>query len=312
MRRQQVRHAADFAPAHRIGLAGERQRRGARLADLAGRQMQVDQRGILVDAAGGLIQPLAIQRQGRPGGEPARGLHDIGGTHPADRRHFLRRVFAHGGAQGFPAFGVRGDVVAVDQFLPQHHVQHGVEQRHVGAGQDRQVQVGFRCGIGAARVDHDQFEFGIVFTRRLDAAKQDGMGVGGIRPGDENHPRVVDVFITAGRRIGAQGRLVAGHRGRHAQARIGVDVVGADQPLGQLVEDVVVLGGELAGDIEAHRIRPVFANDGGECVCRMVERRVPAHPLARGGALRAQFGTRARPDACADRCRVAPLVHSLP
>ena len=51
MRRQQMRHAADFAPTHRIGLPGQRQRRGARLADVPGGQMQVDQRRVLVDAA---------------------------------------------------------------------------------------------------------------------------------------------------------------------------------------------------------------------------------------------------------------------
>ena len=44
MRRQQVGHAADLAPAHRVRLAGQRERPGAGLADLAGRQVQVDQR----------------------------------------------------------------------------------------------------------------------------------------------------------------------------------------------------------------------------------------------------------------------------
>jgi hypothetical protein len=53
-------------------------RPGAGLADLAGGQVQVDQRGVLVDAAAGLVQALAIQRQRRPAGEPARRLHDVG------------------------------------------------------------------------------------------------------------------------------------------------------------------------------------------------------------------------------------------
>ena len=41
-------------------------------------------------------------------------------------------------------------------------------------------------------------------------------------------------------------RVVTGDRRRHAQARVGVDVVGAEEALRQLVDDVVVLGQKLA------------------------------------------------------------------
>ena len=42
VRREKIRHAADLAPAHRIGLAGQRQWGGAGPADLPGREMQID------------------------------------------------------------------------------------------------------------------------------------------------------------------------------------------------------------------------------------------------------------------------------
>ena len=65
MRRQQIRHTADFASAHRIGLTGQRQRPCAGLADLPRGEMQIDQRGIVVRAVDRLIKALAIQRQRR-------------------------------------------------------------------------------------------------------------------------------------------------------------------------------------------------------------------------------------------------------
>jgi hypothetical protein len=58
---EQVGHAADLAPAHGVGLAGQRERAGAGLADLPGGQVQVDQRGVLGRAAAGLVQALAVQ-----------------------------------------------------------------------------------------------------------------------------------------------------------------------------------------------------------------------------------------------------------
>ena len=281
VRRDQIRQSAHLAPAHGIGLTGERERRGAGFADLPGGQMQVDQRGVLVDAATGLVETLAIQRQGRPGGEPARGLHDVACRHAADRRDLFRRVVAHHVAQGLPAFGVRGDGGAVDQLLPQHDVEHRVEQRDIGAGQNGEMQVGINRGIGAARVDHDQFHAGVGLARRLDAAEQDGVRVGRVGTGDEDRAGLVDVVVAAWRRIRAEGGLVAGHGGRHAQARIGVDIVGADQTLGELVEDVVRLGGELAGNVEGDGVGTVFIDDRAECPGDMIERRIPADAFAR-------------------------------
>ena len=303
VRRQQVRQATDLAPAHRIGLARQRERRGTGLADLSRGQMQIDQCGVLVDPAARLIQTLAIQRQRRPGGEPARGLHDVACCHAADRGDLLRRVVAHQIAQRFPAFGVRGDGVAVDQFLPQHHVQHGVIQRNVGAGQYGQMQVGLVGGVGAARVDHDQLEVGIGLPRRLDAAEQDRVRVRRVGAGDENRPGMVDVVVAARRRIGAQRRLVARHRGRHAQARIGVDVVGADQPLGELVEDVIRLGGELAGNIEGDGVGAVLQDDCAEFFGNVVERGVPAHLLARRGTVGTQLGKKRAPGRLRRQCQ---------
>jgi hypothetical protein len=104
----------------------------------------------------------------------------------------------------------------------------------------------------------------------------------GVRPRrvaahDEQALRVLQVVVAGRRRVGAQRLLVAGHRAAHAQARVGVDVVGAHQALGELVEDVVVLGEQLARHVEADRVRPVVADHLGELAGGVVQGGVPRH-----------------------------------
>ncbi len=56
----QVGHAAHFAPAHGIRLAGQREWARAFSADMAGGQVQVDQRGIFIGTMYALIQAHAV------------------------------------------------------------------------------------------------------------------------------------------------------------------------------------------------------------------------------------------------------------
>ena len=167
------------------------------------------------------------------------------------------------------------DVIEIAQAFPQHHVQHGVVERDIGAGLDGQIQIGSLGGVGATRIDYDQFHVGPRLARILDATEHDGMGEGGVGAGDEQAIDFRDVFVGAGRCIGAERKLVAADRARHAQARIGVDVVGTNQSLGQLVEDVVVLGQQLAGDVEGHRVGAVARDSVGETVGGVIERNIP-------------------------------------
>ena len=61
--REQVGHAADFAPAHGVGLACQREGTCAGAADLLRGQVQVDERRVFGRAVAGLVQALAIQAQ---------------------------------------------------------------------------------------------------------------------------------------------------------------------------------------------------------------------------------------------------------
>ena len=80
--------------------------------------------------------------------------------------------------------------------------------------------------------------------------------------GADQHDEVgeLEILVVAGHHVLAEGALVAGDRRRHAEPRIGVDVGGADEALHQLVGDVVVLGQQLARDVERDGVGPVLGD----------------------------------------------------
>ena len=158
-------------------------------------------------------------------------------------------------------------------------MQHRIEKRDIGARLERQMQVGGARGDGGARVDDDELETWVTCPRLLDAPVDDGVGEGGIRAGDQDQVGVVDVLVGAGWRIRPKRLLVARYCRGHAQSRVGVDVVRADQALGKFVEDVVVLGEQLSGDVERHGVRAVRGDDLPELFRDMVQRLAPGFSL---------------------------------
>ena len=105
------------------------------------------------------------------------------------------------------------------------------------------------------------------------------MGVGGIGTGNKQTIGLINIGVTSRRCICTQGRFVTSHRRRHAQARVGVDVVGANQALGQFVEDVIIFGQQLAGNIKRDTVRPVLPNRFGKPRRRMIKCSIPADTL---------------------------------
>ncbi len=87
MRRELVGKAADFAAAHRVGLAGQRKRPHAGPSDAAGRQMTIDDRIDLVGPGRGLVGALGVESHAAIGrGEPIVKAREIRGRHIGDRR----------------------------------------------------------------------------------------------------------------------------------------------------------------------------------------------------------------------------------
>jgi hypothetical protein len=157
--------------------------------------------------------------------------------------------------------------------------QQAVEQQHVAAGPDRQMQVGgVACG-GTARVDHD--DAGAAFRLGSDKALvEDGMAPCEVAA-DQNHQiGKLQILVIAGNHVAAKGAAVAGDAGRHAQAGIGVDIGAADEAFHQLVGDVIVFGQQLAGDVEGDRVGAVFGDHFAEAGGYGSERFVPGGLIA--------------------------------
>ena len=87
------------------------------------------------------------------------------------------------------------------------------------------------------------------------------MAPGGVGADQHDQVGLVEILVAAGHGVGAEGAAVAGDRRGHAQPRIGVDVGRADKALHQLVGDVIILGQQLAGEIERDRVRAIALDD---------------------------------------------------
>ena len=170
------------------------------------------------------------------------------------------------------------DVVPIERAVVGEVRQQPAEQRGVGARLQPQKQVVVADGIGPARIDHDDAGAALLLVGEH-ALVQHRMAPG--RIGADQHQQVglVEILVAAGHGIGAERAAVARDRRGHAEPRIGIDIGAADESLHQLVGDVVILGQQLAGEIERHRAGAIARDDVLEPVRDMVERIAPGHPL---------------------------------
>ena len=103
------------------------------------------------------------------------------------------------------------------------------------------------------------------------------MTPGGIGADKNDEIGKIKVLVGAGHCIGAKGAAVTGHRGRHTQTRIGVDIGRSKEAFHQLIRDVVVLGQQLAGKIERDRVGTMLRNRTGKAISHAIECGVPCH-----------------------------------
>ncbi|CAM3492555.1 hypothetical protein TSHO111613_24800 [Tsukamurella hominis] len=253
-------HVAHLAAAHRVRLAGQAERARAGAADRAGGQVQVAERDGVPRAVGGLVQAHGPQAGPvRGAADEVGGALDVGRVESGDLGDAIHRIVLEEGGHRVPALGVRVDELPVHGAAGDEQREQAVEQREVGARADRQVQVGLRRGRGAPRVDHDQLR------ARLDpvhhAQEQDRVAVGHVGAGDEEDVGVVEVVVTAGRPVGAEGLLVARSRARHAQPGVGLDPLRAQEALRQLGREVLRLQRHLPAHVQGDRVGPVRVPD---------------------------------------------------
>ncbi len=141
------------------------------------------------------------------------------------------------------------------------------------------MQVGALGGFGAAWVDDHQLGAAL-FPRRFDPLPDHRMAPCGVRSDEQDQVGFFQIAIGTGDDVFAKGAVVCGNRTCHAQAAVGVDIGRTDEALHQLVGDIIILGQQLAGDIEGNAVRPVFGDGGFETVGNMRQCRVPIDPRA--------------------------------
>ena len=145
------------------------------------------------------------------------------------------------------------DVVAVDQAVADEDVGDAVEQRDVGARLDGEMDVGHHRGLGDARVDDDERAW-LVPVVAFEALAEDGVVVGDVGADQQDDVGGLHVGVGAGWAVAAEGELVAGDGGGHAERGVAVVVAGAEAELDELAEGVELLGDELAGADDAERV----------------------------------------------------------
>lgn len=197
----------------------------------------------------------------------------------------------HGGdGGGIPAGLLQGLVQPFSMVLHEGTVhapcamqpgKEATEQDAVRTGPQGQVQIGGLAGGGGPGVHHHHPQVGIVLLRGHDAPVKHRMAPRGVGAHQHDEFRLLEVLVTAGHGVAAEGPAVAGHRGGHAQPRVGVDVGGAHEALHELVGDVVVLGEQLPRDVEGHGIGAMGINDAPETIRHGIEGAFPGHRDAR-------------------------------
>ncbi len=188
----------------------------------------------------------------------------------ADHRIVLR----HQRLEVLEAFGMAGDVLLVLQTFRQDHMGQRIQQHQVGAGVDGQMHIGHLRQHGDARIDHDQRELAL-FARLAHAPVDDRVLLRQIGAEGDQAIGVFEIVIAAGRAVGTEGALVAGHRRGHAQRGVAVVVVGADQPARELAERVELLGHDLAGGDDGEGVAAVLGLDAFDLVRGACQRLIP-------------------------------------
>ncbi len=272
-----VGETADFAPAHGVRLAGQREGAHAGAADAAGRQMAVEDGIDLVGAGRGLVDALAVAGHHLRGRlEQTEEFPDLHGRQAGPLEEIVD-IKCCGGRKGAgEALRMGGDIILVDRRACRKMREQPHEQRDIAVRADGQMQVGDIACHRPARIDDDDAH---VRPRRFCGGQplvDDGMAPGEVGAGEHHEVREFDILIGPGHGIGAEGAAMPGHRRGHAEPGIGVDIGRTDEALHQLVGEVIILGQQLAGDVEGDGIRSVLGDRFGKTSGDQIERLVPA------------------------------------
>ena len=186
-------------------------------------------------------------------------------------------LHAGAGKRRRKAFGVLVDEAPIERAVVAEPAEQAVPQLGIGAGLDGEMQIGALAGGGAARIDVDDAHAALG-AGHLDALVEDRVAPGRVGADEDHEIGKLQVVVALRHDVGAERPAVAGDGGGHAQARVGIDVRRADEALGQLVGDVVVLGQQLSREIEGDRGGAMRIGDARDAGGDMIDRLVPSDP----------------------------------
>ena len=123
--------------------------------------------------------------------------------------------------------GMGIDKVSVHIAVLNHQVDQAIEQIHIAARPDRQIEVGKHRRLGLARVADDQF---VIFVL-VEMMPEDGVIVGDIRTDQKDRIGLAQTAIRSRRAVRAKALFVTSHCRAHAQRGIAVVIARAKAQL---------------------------------------------------------------------------------
>ncbi len=215
MRGELVGKPADLAPAHGVGLAGQRERPLAAPADAAGREMAVDDGVDLVGALRRLVHPLREAGDGvGRGAEEIEEARKLAARQPRELRGRgeVGRDLARARERVLEPRRVRVDVAIVERAAVGEMHEQAAEQRRVHAGRDAEKEVGILGGGGAARIDHHDLGAALALVPDH-ALEQHGMAPGRVRADENEQVGRVEIVVACPARC-RRRRRACGRRPR--------------------------------------------------------------------------------------------------
>ena len=233
--RTQVAH---LAPAHRIGLPGQGKRPAPGLADRPGGQMQIANRIGIPGAVRALVEPHGPATHPRPGlADHPRRLLDVRCRDAGNRTDPLRCVFGQKIRHHLPTLGEAGNELWIGMAIDMQQMQKPVEQGEIAPWLDLHEQMRLVRRRRLPGIDNNQPGAGLDPIQQ--AQEQDGMAIGHIGADDQKQIGPIKVLIRPRRTIGPQRKLVTATRARHAQAGVGLDLIGSEIALAELVGQIL-------------------------------------------------------------------------
>src|SRR6202011_4506387 len=158
--------------------------------------------------------------------------------------------------------------------------EHPVDHRNVGAGPDPHEFGRVRRGTSEPRVADNEIR-AVELLALEQMLQRDRGGLGRIAAQEEQRLGIADVVEAVGHRAVAPGIGYAGDRGRMADARLVIGIVGPPEGA-ELAEEIRALIGEFRRAKPIDRIGTGAPANCGELVADLIDRLVPgdASPLA--------------------------------